>query len=157
MRNGALVNYQFLVVGPKKSFKSVGWFYSVIVLVLLLHNKTLPPYFSIILVRFDTFKLILQFRRKGKKKNYFQGSKGIRQMPINWCTAPMMTQKITHSVNCHYWLKHLDTQLNESTNQIQVLKLVQPMKSRNCKTLGTSVINNKMSSLSLIILSYNFN
>ena len=26
---------------------------------------------------------------------FFQGSKGIRQMPINWCTSPIMIHKIT--------------------------------------------------------------
>ena len=29
-----------------------------------------------------------------------QGSKGIRQRPINWCTSPMVIHKITPSVDC---------------------------------------------------------
>ena len=29
----------------------------------------------------------------------WQGSKGIRQLPINWCTSPMMIHKIIPAVN----------------------------------------------------------
>ena len=45
-----------------------------------------------------------------------QGSKGIRQLPINLCTSPMSIHKITPSVD-YNWLKRLNTQLNEPTNQ----------------------------------------
>ena len=40
----------------------------------------------------------------------------------------MMIHKITPSVDYNYWLKRLDTQLNETTNQnlIKVLKVVRP-------------------------------
>ena len=34
-----------------------------------------------------------------------------------YCTSPMMIHKITPSVDFDYWMKRLDTQLNESTNQ----------------------------------------
>ena len=42
--------------------------------------------------------------------------------------------KITPSVDLNYWLEHLDTQLNEPTNQnsLKVNKVVQP---KNKKTL----------------------
>ena len=47
---------------------------------------------------------------------------------------PMMVHKNTPSVYYNKWLKHLDTQLNGSTNQnsIKVPKVVEPM---NMKTL----------------------
>ena len=44
-----------------------------------------------------------------------QGSKGIRQWPINWCKSPMIT--ITPSVDYNWWLKRLNTQ-----NSIKVPK-----------------------------------
>ena len=47
-----------------------------------------------------------------------QRYKGIRQWPINSCTSPIMIHKFTLSVDYNQWLKHLDTQPNESTNQI---------------------------------------
>ena len=34
-----------------------------------------------------------------KDKGYNQGSKGIRQWPINWCTFPMMIHKTTLSID----------------------------------------------------------
>ena len=40
-----------------------------------------------------------------------QGSKGIRQWSM------FKIHKITHSVDYNWWLKRLDTQLNESTNK----------------------------------------
>ena len=46
-----------------------------------------------------------------------QGSNGIRQWPIKRCTFPMLIHKITPSVDNRYWLKRLDTQLKETTNQ----------------------------------------
>ena len=33
------------------------------------------------------------------------------------CTSSMMIQEITPSVDLYYWMKRLNTQLNESTNQ----------------------------------------
>ena len=79
-----------------------------------------------------------------------QGSKGIRQWLINWCTSPMMIHKITASVNWNYWLKCLNTQLDELTNQ-NLLKspklLSQQIRKRCFKTLGTSVLNSTMSPL----------
>ena len=33
------------------------------------------------------------------KDSYFLGSSGIRKLPINWCTSPMMIHKITPSVD----------------------------------------------------------
>ena len=63
-----------------------------------------------------------------------QGSKGIRQWTINWCKSPIMIYKITPSVDNNKWLKRLDNQTNEPTNQnsIKVPKLVKPT---NKKTL----------------------
>ena len=45
------------------------------------------------------------------------GSKGIRQWPINWNTSQIISHKITPFVDYNKWLKRLDTQLNEPTNQ----------------------------------------
>ena len=59
------------------------------------------------------------------------GSKGKRQWPINWCTSLMMLHIIFTFVDYNYWLKHLNTQLNESTKLL--------------KTLGTSLINRPLS------------
>ena len=60
--------------------------------------------------------------------NNCQGSKGIRQWTINCCTSPMMTHKITPSVDNNKWLKRLDIHLNKPTNQklVKVPKVVQP-------------------------------
>ena len=41
-----------------------------------------------------------------------QGSKGIREWPINWRTSPLMIHKITPFANYNWWLKRLDTQIN---------------------------------------------
>ena len=46
----------------------------------------------------------------------WQGSKGIRQWPINLSASTMMIRKITPAVE-NQWLKRLDTKFNESTNQ----------------------------------------
>ena len=35
------------------------------------------------------------------------------------CTTPIMKNNITPLLDYNYWLRRLDTQLNESTNQIQ--------------------------------------
>ena len=37
------------------------------------------------------------------------------------CESPMMIHKITSSVDYNWWLKHLDIQLNEPTNQISII------------------------------------
>ena len=74
-----------------------------------------------------------------------QGSKGIRQWPINWCTSQIY--KITPSVDCNKWLKRLDTQLDKSINQnsSKVPKVVEPTNKKTYyKTLGTSVINSPL-------------
>ena len=65
----------------------------------------------------------------------------------------MMTHKITPSVDYNLWLKRLDTQLNEPTNQIPKL-LSQRIRKRYNKTLGTSVLNSPMSPPSLILMYY---
>ena len=71
-------------------------------------------------------------RKKTFPKN--QGSNGIGQWPINWCTSQMTIHKITPSVDYNQWLKRFDTQLYELKNQnaIKVPKVVKPM---NKKTL----------------------
>ena len=45
-------------------------------------------------------------------------------------TSPIMRHKITRSVKYNWWIKCLDTQHNELTNQnlIEVPKVVQPTK-----------------------------
>ena len=57
----------------------------------------------------------------------------------------MMKHKVIPSVDYNYWLKQLDTQLNEPTNQnsMKVSKVVTPTNKK--KNLGTSVINSPMS------------
>ena len=68
----------------------------------------------------------------------------------------MMIHKIIPSVDFNEWLKHVDTQLNEPTNQnsIKALKLlIQRIRKRYILTLGTSVINSVMSPPSLMNLS----
>ena len=54
-----------------------------------------------------------------------QGSKGIRQWPLNRYTSPMMIHKITTFVDLKWWLKCLDTQFNAPANEnsIKVLKV----------------------------------
>ena len=67
-----------------------------------------------------------------KTKENMQGSKGIRQWPINLCTSPMMIQKINPSVDYNCLLKRLETQPNEPTNQnsIKVPKIFKPTNKR---------------------------
>ena len=68
-----------------------------------------------------------------------------------------MINKITYFVNINWWLKRLDTQINEPTNQnsIKVPKIVKPTNKKNYyKTLGTSVINDPMSPPSLFCNLY---
>ena len=59
----------------------------------------------------------------------------------------MMTHKITFSVDNNKWLKRLDTQPYEPTNQIsiKVPKIVKPTtKNTSFLTLWTSIINSPM-------------
>ena len=65
---------------------------------------------------------------------------------------PMMIHKITTSVDENYWLKRLNTQFNESTNQNSVVQPSQRLRKCYYKTLGTSVINSSLSPLSLSAL-----
>ena len=62
----------------------------------------------------------------------------------------MMIHKITSSVENNEWLKLLDIQLNELTNE-NSNKVIKPM---NKKTLGTSGINSPMSPIILYIWKY---
>ena len=69
----------------------------------------------------------------------------------------MMKHKSYSSVENNYWLKRLDTQLNEQTFQIQEgpkRLLRKRIRKRYYKTLGTSVINSPMSPPSLIFISF---
>ena len=66
----------------------------------------------------------------------------------------MMIHKITPSVHYNLWLKRLDTQLNEPTNQSpQNLQSSSKQKNKksSLKTLGPSEIYNSMSPPSLVI------
>ena len=70
-------------------------------------------------------------------------------MPDKFDTILMIIYKITPFVDYIFWLKRLDTQLNESTNQNSI-KVPNVVESTNIyKTLGTSVIYNPMSPSSL--------
>ncbi len=46
----------------------------------------------------------------------------------------MMIHKIAHFIDYKYWLKRLDSQLNEPTNQ-NSLKVIKVGKTTNMKTL----------------------
>ena len=61
-----------------------------------------------------TLKGILTFNSAAST---VQGSKGIRQRPINLCKSLIMMHKITLSEDYNERFKRLDTQLNERTNQ----------------------------------------
>ena len=63
----------------------------------------------------------------------------------------MIIHRITPSVDYNYWLKRLDTQLNETTNQNSI-KVAKVDKPTNNKNFGTSVINIPMSPSLLEIL-----
>ena len=52
----------------------------------------------------------------------------------------MMIHKITPSVDYNQWFKHLETQLDEPTNQ-NSSKILEVVELTNNKTLRTSVIN----------------
>ena len=59
--------------------------------------------------------------------------------------SPMVIHKIIPSVDYNKWLKRLDTQLNELTNQNSIKSpklLSQLIRKRYYKILETSVINN---------------
>ncbi len=62
---------------------------------------------------------------------FSQGSKGIRQSPIN---SPMTIHTITPLEDYNFWLKRLDTQLKKSTNQ-NSLKVPKVARPTNKKTL----------------------
>ena len=55
-------------------------------------------------------------------------------MAVSCCTSPIVIHKITPSVDYYYWLKRLDTKLNDPTNKhsMEVPKVAKPM---NKKTL----------------------
>ena len=63
----------------------------------------------------------------------------------------MMIHKIIPSVDYNYWLKRLNTQLSEPTNQNSIkspqsfLRSLQRIRKHYHKTLGTKVINIPMS------------
>ena len=67
-------------------------------------------------------EIVLRHKEKVKgcvehNRLYIQELKGIRQWPIKFYTSPMIKHKITPFVDYNYWLKRLDTQLYEQTNQ----------------------------------------
>ncbi len=67
----------------------------------------------------------------------------------------MMKHKIFNSVSYQKWLRRLNTELYEPTNQNSSFKFLSQRNSkRYYKTLGNSVINNPMSSPFLILTSY---
>ena len=56
-----------------------------------------------------------------------------------------MIDKITPSVDLNQWLKRLETQFNEPTNQNSI-KFVEPTNNKtSSKKLGTSIINSPIS------------
>ena len=62
--------------------------------------------------------VLVYFTNKWTKPNSkLQGSAGIRQWTINLCTSLKMIHKILLSEDYNWWLKRLDTQLKEPTNQ----------------------------------------
>ena len=68
------------------------------------------------------------------KIDKFQVPKELRQWTINRCTSSMMIHKITLSVEYNKGLKHLNTQLNETTNQNST-KVSKVVKENNEKKL----------------------
>ena len=94
-----------------------------------LNNDQLTNYNCIVVSKFNMKML---YSHKCMRLN--QESKGIRQWPINLCTSPMMIHKITPSLDYNWWFKHLDTQLNESTNQ-NSRKVAKFVRQTNKKTL----------------------
>ena len=91
--------------------------------------------------------------------NFYQGSKEIRQWPINKCTSLMMIHKITPFCR----LKLVDEKYEHSNYWInqskftKVPKIVRPtLRKSNYKTLGTGVINSPSYPLSLTFNSQVF-
>ena len=84
-----------------------------------------------------------------------QGSTGIRQWPINWCTSPNDKKQDYKFCRLNLVVETFE-QLNALTNQ-NTLKspklLSQRMRKFYYKTLGTSVIKNLFSPLFLCFLS----
>ena len=86
-----------------------------------------------------------------------KGPKGITQWPIDWCTYSMMKHKIAPTVDENKWLKRLNSQHNESTNQNSLSPqslLSKQIREHHFEILGTSVINRLMSPPSLRITKY---
>ena len=58
-------------------------------------------------------------------QGFFQGSKRIRQWPIDWCTSPMMIHKIASSVDYNYgwnvWILNIMNQLIKIQEKSQKL------------------------------------
>ena len=75
--------------------------------------------------------------------NKGQGSKGIRQNPINWYTSPKQKHKITPFVEVKIFHLTLISKFPKL--------LSQQIRKHLYKTLGTSVINSPISPLSLIL------
>ena len=75
-----------------------------------------------------------------------QGSKRIRQWPINKYISSLMIHKITPSIDYNQWLKRLDTQPIKIHSKL--------LSQRYLKTLGTSEINSLMSPPSLVQSAY---
>ena len=84
-----------------------------------------------------------------------QGSKGIRQWSINWCTNPNDDKQIYPLCRLKL-IKLINTQLNEPTNQNQMSRklLSQRIRKRYYKTLGTSVANFLFFLLSISSICY---
>ena len=87
---------------------------------------------------------------------FAQGSKGIRQWPINSCTSSIMMHKITH---CRLKLVvgTLEHWTYKATNQNSLKSpklLIQRIRNLYYKTLGTSVINSPLSPISLFCFIY---
>ena len=81
-------------------------------------------------------------------------SKGIRWLPMNWCTSLNMIHMSTPSVDYNLWLKRWYTELNEPTkeNLTRVSEFLSQWNSYN-KTLVTSVINSTILPPTLVVNS----
>ena len=85
-----------------------------------------------------------------------------KSMENNLSTSPQIVNKITAFIDYNQWLKRLETQLDEPTNQnsLKLQRLIsQQLRKHYFKTLGTSVINYKkvnIPSLSDFKQSYEF-
>ena len=104
----------------------------------------LLPWYIILDFRFKPERSIVSVRQW----IYIQGSTGIRQWLINWCTSLMIIHNSISFVDYNEWLKRLEP---IHQNSIKVPKLLrQPIRYLYYKTLGTSVKNSPMSPPSLI-------